>query len=204
MLFRFMASSSYGVDGFLPLSKPDASGPEARFTLPEGMAEGRPGGVISAHSVNAGARRGGGRTEEHGGIGRFVGDDARGRPGDQLPKGLRAPRDVPAHVVLVVAFDVPRKPDGPGQDAVPKSGGEPLDLTLDPLPHVDRGAVRDVTVRPGRVAARGGASWIEQARLDQDQKRTVRMFSPPHVGLAGCQLLDRSAHVHGPGSAARL
>ena len=61
-----------------------------------------------------------------------------------------------------------------------------------------------MTVRPGRVAARGGASWIEQARLDQDQKRTVRMFSPPHVGLAGCQLLDRSADVHGPGPPARF
>ena len=81
--------------------------------------------------------------------------DAGHRSREHLPQVLGAAVDVAAHVVGVVLLQAGRRQDAAGQDHVPEAGREALDLGLDPLPHVERGAVRDVAVGPGRVPGRG-------------------------------------------------
>jgi len=128
----------------------------------------------AAHAVDAAARRGRRRTEVDAAARRGVRVEPGDRPGEELAEILEAAVDVAADIVRVVGLDLGRQADGPGEDRIPEAGREPLDLGLDPGAHVERGAARDVAVRPAGVPAVRGAARVEAARLDDIVEQTIR------------------------------
>ncbi len=90
-----------------------------------------------------------------------------------------------------------RGEDGACEHPVAKPGSEPLDLRLDALPHVYGRGGRHVTVRPGRVLTSRRARRIEEARLDEQDERTIGNLAAPDLVLGARDLLERAAEVHG-------
>ena len=88
------------------------------------------------------------------------------------------------------------------RDERSEAGREPLDLSLDPLGHVRGRSVRHVAVRPRRVPAGRSARLVEQARLGEQDERTVCVPPLPRSPLRGGDLVERAADVDGAGVAA--
>src|SRR6266566_8464362 len=103
----------------------------------EDVAERGQRGQLAAAAVHAGDRRGRRGAQVDAADRRPV----RVPPGhwaqDGLPQRLQADADVAADVVRVVRLLAGGGAHGAGQDQVAEAGGEPLNLRLDPVGHVD-------------------------------------------------------------------
>src|SRR5688572_31458098 len=66
---------------------------------------------------------------------------------------------------------------GPGADQVAKTGGESLDLCLDPFRHVDVRPGWHVAIRPGGGLPGGRARWVPRVVLTEQPERAVRVTS---------------------------
>ena len=66
----------------------------------------------------------------------------------------RAAPDVTADQVGIVLFERGRRQHVAMEDQIAEAGREALELTLDPIGHVNGRTVRDVNIRPSRSAAR--------------------------------------------------
>ena len=71
-----------------------------------------------------------------------------------------------------------------GEDPIAKARGEALDLSLDPLGHVDVRPRRHVAVGPERLLAGRCPRRVDDARLDDDAIRALGVSPGCHLGLA--------------------
>src|SRR5919204_5108015 len=104
--------------------------------------------------MDASARGRGGGAEVHASERSSVRHELPHRTEEELTQVHDAAVEVAADEVAIVHLEL----DGPHgvtrEDPLAEAGSEALDLRLDPLRHVDGGAVRDVAVRPGRVLSK--------------------------------------------------
>src|SRR5205823_6321684 len=89
---------------------------------------------------------------------------------EQLPQVLGAPIDIASHQVCIVLFQTRGREDVSGEDRLPESGSESLDMTIYIVNERFGRAVRDVGIRPGRVPSRRRAPVVKQARLREDDE----------------------------------
>src|SRR5439155_3451957 len=154
--------------------------------------------------MHAAARRRRGAAEiEVAGAGR-VWLDRPARAHEELRQSVRAVRDVAPDVVRVVALDVGGRHHVPREHALAETRCEALELRLDALGHVDGRAVRHVAVGPDRVLARGRARLIEEALLADEHEWALGRVALPHLALGVRDVVERAAHMHGPGAKAGL
>ena len=99
-------------------------------------------GVISAHSVDAAAGRGGGRTEIHPFLWGPIGDYAERRSGEHLPEMVSSARDSSSDQIRVHFFQLRGQGDLSRQDSFTETRGKTIDLSFHDL--------RQVPVRPER------------------------------------------------------
>src|SRR5205823_3378727 len=95
-------------------------------------------------------------------------------------------------------MDLGRAHDRARENAVAKPRREALDLRLHPFSHVERGAIRDVAVRPHGVLARGSARWVEEALLSDEDERALGRRAARDLGLALGDLVERSSEMDRP------
>src|SRR5689334_12426905 len=130
------------------------------------VSEGGPqyglGRVVTAHAVDPSAWRRRCRAEEEVLRRSRIGDQAGGRAREELPDVHHPPSDVAPDKILIVPLEIPRIHGASREDPVAKPGREPLQLRLDPLGHVKRGAIGHVTVGPRRLLPFGGARIIAE------------------------------------------
>src|SRR5438105_7089686 len=101
-------------------------------------------------------------------------------------------------------MDLGRAHDRTREDALTKPRGEALDLRLHSFSHVERGAIRDVAVRPHGVLPRWRARWVKKALLSDEDERTVGRSPARDLGFALGDLIERPAEVHRPCAKALL
>ena len=125
-------------------------------------------------------------------------------PHEELKTVVRASGDVATDVVLVVGLLPGGGTHVPGEDEVAEAGGEALDLAVDLLADVARGALRHVGVGPERVMTRGRARRVDDTRLRHEDVGPLGMAAGPHLGLGGRHLGERAAQVKRAGDTAHL
>src|SRR5215208_151137 len=183
------------MEGLLAPRGPGGSVPgQRRALLPARLfevAQGYLSRQVSAHAVHTPARR------------RRRGADieaiSRGRvrvepwngPGEELPQVHRPSDDVAADEVGVPPFEVGRSCGALGQDEIPEARCEALNLSLDPLRHVEGRAVRDVAVGPDGVLTLWRTRPVEEAMLGEQDERTLRVLSARHGALTRRDLVER-------------
>ena len=144
----------------------------------------RTGRTLTAHAVHPSTGRGRRRAEVDTLQPRAIGVPAHGGSKDGLTQGRRTGADIPAHVARVVGLGL----DGGGgdlaDDAVAEPGREPLDLRLDPFPHVDVRSIGDVAVGPQRVLPCRGPARVEDTWLCDQTERTLGVTPRCDVRLA--------------------
>ena len=104
--------------------------------------------------------------------------------------------DVASDEVGVHRFKIGGRKHAAGHNAVAESGSEPLDLVLQSAQHVCVRSVGNMAISPGGVFASWGSRRIEQARLRQQNKWTIRVPSISNCLLRGSDLLKTSAQVY--------
>src|SRR5262245_12282273 len=100
-------------------------------------------------------------------------------------------------MVRVLGLEPRGTPDAAGQDQIAKTGGETLDLGLDPRQQIAPPAVRDVAIRPSRVAPFWGPRRVEERRLYQDDVRRLRHLALRHRRFAADDLLEAGSEMDG-------
>lgn len=88
----------------------------------------------------------------------------RGNLGRQAEKEFQQLRHPGRWPEVYELYNVQRLPSN-RMDPVAKVCGEALDLSLDPVGHINCGIIGDVTVRPGGVLSLRRSCRVEQARL---------------------------------------
>src|SRR4051812_15424517 len=121
-----------------------------------------------------------------------------------MPKGDHSRPGVAADQIGGTGPDPPPGDHRPRPHTGAETGGEPLDLSLDAVEHVDVRSTGNMTIRPGHVLVRGGTAGIEQGRLAEQHKRSVARHSAPNRGLGTCDLRMRGAEMDCPRTAAWL
>src|SRR5207302_10217662 len=137
------SSSATATESALPSPTPDA----------ELAAQGRARGVVAAHAVYAAAWWCGRRAEINALHRGSVVVPAHGRTEHGLSDRGGTDVDVAADVVRMRDLLISRSQHRPAKDEIAESGGEPLDLTLDALGHVDGGTGRHMAVGPQSLPA---------------------------------------------------
>jgi hypothetical protein len=117
--------------------------------------------------------------------------------GCKLQEAVRAAGDVAADEVRVVPLELGRVARARGEDAVMEAGREALDLRIDPVAHVERGAVRDMAVRPGSVLSGRRARVVEKALLREQDEGPLCVPSLPRCAFGFDDLRDRAGEVDG-------
>src|SRR5687767_10953554 len=84
---------------------------------------------------------------------------------------------------------------GPGADQVAKTGGESLDLGLDPFRHVDVRPGWHVAIRPGGRLPGGRARWVPRVVLSEQRERAVRVTSGRDLRFRLRDLGERAAKM---------
>ena len=180
----------------------DGSGVNRKVTGPDTFEgfERSDGGVESAHAMDSAAGWCGGAAEEDGRITGGVG--AAGGAEDELARCHGSAGEIAAGEVGVPSFELRRGLGATGEYAVAEAGSKALDLGLDGLGSVERGAVGDVAVAPGGVAAGRGTGGVGDAGLDEKDERGFRVSVREGSLLGGGNLIESAADVDGGGAAA--
>src|SRR5882724_5790697 len=121
----------------------------------------------------------------------------------ELPNIHGSTSDVTADQIGIHCFKCRWRENPPRQYGISEPGGEPLDLTFEPLERVHRRSVGDMTVGPSDVPTLGRPRRIEQARLRQQHKRLLRVFTAANRCLGAGYLSGGPAQVHGGSPRAR-
>ena len=153
--------------------------------------------MVAAHSVDAGAGRSGGRTEEQARVRRGVGVPAESRTGERLWEIHDAARDVSADVIWIVGFPVNGRGGAAGEDALAEAGGETFHLNLDAIGHRLGRAGGHVAIAPGGVLSRRCPRRVEKAGLRQQDEGVLDTGATPRRRLGCRDLLKGSANMDG-------
>jgi hypothetical protein len=135
---------------------------------------------------------------------RPVRDEAPYRAEEELAEIHRAAVEISADEVAVMGLEVGRAERAASEDQVAEARREALDLGLDALRHVHVGAVRDMAVGPGGVIAGRRARLVPEARLGEQDERTLSDPARPGEPLGARDLLERASEVDGGRPPARL
>ena len=181
----------------IPTAAQDTAAPlrRARSGLTASVVcEGVVGGVVAAHAVDAAAGRRGRGAQEQARV-RTCGTGGRPGAGAAAAAGRRGSRRRcrRRRCSRCSASNQLLSADVPGQHDVAEARCEALDLALDGLGHVDRGARRHVAVGPQRVLARRRPGGVEEALLADQHERSRgvaarrRPRPPPRRSRAACR-----------------
>ena len=110
--------------------------------------------------------------------------------------------DVASDEVGIDFFKIGRRKHAAGHNTVAKSGSEPLYLVFQFPQHVCVRSIRNMAVCPGGVFALWGSRRIEQTRLGQQNKWTIRVPFLSDRLLRARDFLKTSAQVKGGGTRA--
>src|SRR5690606_27405328 len=165
-----------------------------RLTAP---AERAARGIVAGHTVYAAAGRRGAGAEEEARNGRAIRVDPGDRTVKVLQQVLGAAVDVAADIVGIVAGQLGRRIGVAGQNGVAKAGSVALDLCFDGRRHVGGRAVGHVAVSPGDVPPGRGAAGVEVRRLHEEHVGALRVLPAPDGQLAGSDLGQAAAQMHG-------
>src|SRR5262245_1058139 len=92
----------------------------------------------------------------------------------------------------------------PDQNQIAESRGEAFDLTLDPVAHFFRRAVRNMTVAPGDMPPGGAAAGIKLRWLRKQNKRAFIDSSRKGVAFGRADFFQRSTQMQCTRLAARI
>ena len=148
----------------------------------------------SAHSVHASAGWGRGRAQENILRGSCV-TAPRGTD-QELAKIHGATRDIAADEIRVHAFECCRRENAALEDAVAKARSKTLDLTFDPIEHVEGRSVGNMAVGPRDVTVSRSPRGIEQCGLREQHERAFGVFAFPHAFFRRCDVFESTTQVH--------
>src|SRR5262249_6799710 len=168
------------------------------------VAQRCPGGVVTAHSVNAAPRRSGRRTQINTAHRRPIWNETQNWPNNQLTQIRRAAVDIATGQIRIRSFKINRAHFVTRENAVAKPGSEALDLRFDLCRHVDLTPERHMRVSPEDVLSARGASFIEKTLLRNQHKRTLRNLPECDVALGICDFVNCAAQMNRSGTATSL
>src|SRR6266568_6767282 len=114
---------------------------------------------------------------------------------EELPEILHPAIDIATNVIRIILLKLKRVRDMPSQDAITEARRKALNLSFDPLRHVERRTVRNMAIRPQGLLPLRCACQIKQALLCNQHKGLFRRFALPYRGLGSSNLCQRATDM---------
>src|SRR5437588_12334533 len=122
--------------------------------------------------------------------------------GNQLGQIGGAAVDITAREVRIRFFQIGRAHFVARQNAIAKTGREPLDLRFDSFRHVDLATKRNMAISPKGVLSARRARFVKETLLRDQHEWTLWNFAARDIALCARNFLNRSAEMNGPGTPA--